>query len=292
MAASLQLKAQGIHILKLLKQNGPLSFNGLMQMVEPTMKARKLHLSLSRLAKSGMITKRQERVFRGAGVFYQLSQRQLERDKIAGVLDCSSEMLLQPFFRSRELIHSEACSLWANRLRRLFPHASLVRDFEIYNDVAANEVLLTNRNDFELRPDILLTFPGVRDRSPVSVAFEVERSRKSKARLLAKLRKYADESTLDGVVYLCDSTQVSEPVRQIFKAKVCDKSLRISHYGDHFLLFSNSLQVQTNAKMEMFNASSLPVHLEHWIEQLLCISHTARRNKIFEVGGNLLSSLS
>ena len=98
---SLQLKGPGIEILSILKRHGPLSFRGIKQLIKPGRQERKLHLSLARLCKSNLVVKREERIFRGAGTFYQINQDEKYRDRIGIVLACNSNDLLQPFFRSR-----------------------------------------------------------------------------------------------------------------------------------------------------------------------------------------------
>jgi DNA-binding HxlR family transcriptional regulator len=284
MSESFQLKNRGIQILKILKDNGPLSFRGLKTIISPEIKDRRLHGSLARLVVKGLVTKRQERVFRGAGVFYQLTQNDSLRERIAFLLGCSTVDLRQPFFRSRELMHTESCALWAHKLQALFPSAKLIRDFQFYRDDRVHEVMLTQKNEYELLPDLLMILDGTMGGPKVSVAFEIERSRKSKSRILTKLRKYADETVLDGVVYLCESEQISEPVALIYKTKISTKSLRISHYGDCFLLLTKQMEASEQEKIKMYTSNGSDVSLEAWIDNFLKIPLTLRRSKNFEVG--------
>ena len=253
-------------------------------MLEPTIKDRKLHNCIARLVKNGLISKRQERVFRGTGVFYQLTQDPRGRENVAIVLKCSTAELLQPFFRSRELLHTEACALLVHRLSTLFPDALLTRDFEFYNNASASEILLTERGDHELQPDVLMSFRSGAGQPRVSVAFEIERSRKSERRLVAKLHKYANETTLDGVVYICESEQISKPVRQVFKTKINPKSPRIRHYGEYFLLSSNEPSELFSGQTKMFNSSVTPVMFVTWLAQLRSTALTRRRNQAFAEG--------
>jgi hypothetical protein len=289
MNESFQLKSRGIQILNLLKQNGPLSFRGLKEMIKPEIKDRRLHSSLARLSKNGLVKKRHEKVFRGAGVYYQLVQNILARERLALVLGCSSKDVHQSFFRSRELMHTEACALWADRLQRLFPDAKIVREFEFYNTASAHEILLTHKNDSELLPDLLLTFDGASGLSKVFIAVEIERCRKSKTRLINKLRKYADETALDGVIYFCDDSEVSEPVKSIYNRKIGHKSIRVSHYADYFILFSDDLHKQIQSNTQMLNASNSSVSLTSWINHLRQVPLTSRRSKNFEVGAGSCS---
>ena len=283
MIGAFQIKNRGLQILKLLKLHGPLSFRGLKFMIEPPIKDRRLHESLGKLLKNGFIRRRQERVFRGTGIFYQLTQEVKTREKVASVLMCLPDTLLQPFFRSRELIHTEACAFLVYRLRKLFPDAVLVRDFEFYHNAFVHEILLTDRNDYELLPDVLMTFPGNEGLPQVSVAFEIERSRKAEKRVVAKLHKYANETALDGVVYLCESEDISEPVRQVFQSKTNPKSLRINHYGEYFFLFSNEPDKLFLGQTKMFNLTMVHISLEGWVTHLRSAALVNRRNKNFQV---------
>ena len=232
-------KDRGRRILELLKLHGPLSFRGLKIMIEPKMQDRRLHDAIARIHRNGLIEKRQERVFRGAGVFYQISQHKNSESKLVEILKCTPSDLKQPYFRTRELMHTEACALWAYWLKRWYPGATIIRDYRFYAEPKAREIMLTEQNDFELRPDILMILNRNAAGHSVSIAFEIEKSRKSLRRLQAKLTKYANETGLDGLVYLCDSDEISEPVRRLYESRIMSTSNRIRHYGEHFFLFQN-----------------------------------------------------
>jgi hypothetical protein len=73
-------------------------------------------------------------------------------------------------------------------------------------------------------------------------------------------------------------------VRQVFKAKVGHKSLRISHYGDYFFLFANELSAHVGKTLQMFNAAECAVSLEAWIDQLRSVPLALRRSKNFSLG--------
>lgn len=285
-----QLKSRGKEILSLLKRHGPLSFRCIKELIQPGMQEKKIRLSLSRLCKSGLIVRRQERIFGGAGTFYQLNQFEKVRALVASVLGCNSSELLQPYFKSRELLHSEACAIWTQYLEKCFPTAKVLRDHELYGNQSAHEILLTQTRDFSLMPDIMLILNQHKSHE-VRIVFEVERSRKSKSRILEKLKKYADETTLDGVVYLCESSQVSEPVRKIFETKIASKSLRISQYGNYFLVYSDELKIAKVAP-KMFSADASPVEFKLWIEHLIKMPLTSRRARNFKVQGVDSSPLS
>ena len=283
MGNGFQIKDRGIQILGLLKQYGPLSFWGLQSMIDPPMKDRRLYGSLAILVKHGLITKRLERCLRASGVFYQLNQDEEIQKQIASVLKCSANELRQPYFRNRELIHTEACALLVYKLSRIFPGARVLRDFEFYHNSFVQEILLTDRHDYEFQPDVLLTFQGNAGSPRVSVAFEIERSKKSERKLIAKLHKYANGTMLDGVVYICDSKQVSEPVRRAFKTKIEPKAWRINHYGEYFFLFSNEPDGLISEEKKMFSSGMTPISFVAWIAQLRGVPLEQRRNQLLKV---------
>ena len=274
-------KDRGRRILQLLKLYGPLSFRGVKAMIEPKMQDRRIHDAIARIYRNGLIEKRQERVFRGAGVFYQLSQHRKSVEKLTDLLQCCSNELKQPYFRSRELIHTEACALWTYQLKTWFPDAIIIRDYQFHSMPVAHEVMLTDRNDFDLRPDILMLLNQDDAKQRVVIAFEIEKSRKSERRLRAKLTKYANETALDGLVYLCDSDEVSEPVRRIYESRIMKKSNRISHYGENFFLFQNVKSVYETKNPLTFRNYLKPVSFNAWINELRRTAMNSRRDHLF-----------
>ena len=107
-------KGRGLMILRLLKLHGPLSFRAIKSMMEPKMKNRRLHDSIARLKRKGFIDMRYERIFRGSGVFYQVTQDRSKHKEMAGLMGCRPEELNQAHIQLRELLHSENCALWAH----------------------------------------------------------------------------------------------------------------------------------------------------------------------------------
>lgn len=77
-------------VLQLLKSYGPLSFRSLHWMMRPSMNERRLHDAIARLCRNGFIQRRHHHLFRGAGVFYQVTQAKEKRNAIAKKLECSS----------------------------------------------------------------------------------------------------------------------------------------------------------------------------------------------------------
>ena len=172
--------------------------------------------------------------------------------------------------------------MWVHQLKRAFPDALIIRDYQFHSHPIVGEVLLTDRNDFEVRPDIFMSFESHDGIQPVSVAIEIERSRKADRRVKTKLDKYANETGLDGVVYICDTAEIGEPVRRIYQKSCMDKSLRISHYGKYFFLYKNQITDASVENRKMFNAVQNLISLEQWIHTLRETPLISRRNHLFD----------
>lgn len=274
--------ARSKQVLLLLKEYGPLSFRGLRSMIEPAIKERRLHDTLARLVKRGFVVRRHERLFRGAGIFYQLCQTASARLKMADLLDCSAENLLQPQFRRRELLHAEACALWAFYFRKCFQKISVLRDYEIQQSTQASRPLLSLNQDPDLEPDLLLLYKTETGKVQTSIAVEIERSQKSDARLLAKLKKYANGSLLDGVVYVCESERIERVIRLIYQKKVMHRAHRIKQYGNNFLLFCRADQKPAVAVQLVYNSDFKNVSLSDWLTYLSSTQRTQRRDENFK----------
>jgi hypothetical protein len=278
-----QLKERGIQILSLLKRHGPLSSRGLLQIVSPPIKERRLHASLARMQKIGLITKRMERVFRGSGIFYQISQKSAVSAAIAITLGCEQSELKQPYFVSRELLHSESCAIWIEFLEQEFSEALVVRDFEFSRNPEVVEILYVEEDDFEFVPDILLIFPKTEESPKVAVGLEIERTRKTELRIKNKLKKYANETLLDGVIYLCESDDVSKEIRRIYRSSILGKTMRINHYGKNFLLTQDELLNGKKNRMKMLNLETQYIFLKDWICTLRKNDRADRRDENFRV---------
>ncbi len=279
-----QLKQRGLQILGLLKRHGPLSSRGLLQLLSPPIQERRLHASLARMVKCGLITKRMERLFRGTGVFYQISQKNVVSAAIAVTLGCEQSEVKQPYFISRELLHSESCAMWIHYLEQEFPDALVIRDFEFSRNADAVEILYVEEDDFEFVPDILLIFPRTENTPMVSVGVEIERSRKTELRIRNKLKKYANETLLDGVIYLCESDDVSNEIRRVYRSSVLGKSIRINHYGNNFLLTQDELLNSKKNKIKMLNVKTQIIFIKEWVCTLRKFDRADRRDENFRVG--------
>lgn len=271
-------------ILGILSENGPLPFSTIAQFVNPPMKQRKLHYALSRLLKKDMIIKRNENVFGGSGTFYQISQARDDRAKAAKLLGCSAQALEQPEFRYRELVHNKTCAVWMNTIKQLFPNAEYVRDFQFNKSELAQKIMSHNLVDMDLKPDLLIILPANDQKKTVSVAVEIEKSRKSDKRLIRKLYKYANSSHIDGVIYICEHKRIREALQHIFKNKILQKARRIEHYPRNFFLFSDNVDKFEN-EIQLYNSEQKLISFVDWTHYLQNTSFNQRRDKMIYLMG-------
>lgn len=261
---------RGKQILRLLYEHGPMSVRGLSAVLEPKIHPRRLRRALQRLGNSGMIEKRFDSMFRGAGVFY----------------DIAEEYKIPRSIRRPELLHSETCAVWAERLKRMFPNALIIRDYHLRGRKDAERALIAEGSELERLPDLLLLAPCEHSKYPVAVAFEIERTHKSASRLVEKLKKYARGSKLDGVVYLCPKGSIGRRVRTIFESRVLAKAHLIKQYGNHFLLFSEGISGDYNDSLTIQNVSGDDVSLQDWMQVLKRIPPHSRRDSSFTAGAS------
>jgi|GEM_PF-1663975 len=268
-------------VLKLLAEHGPMSVEAIRQCMVPEIQKRRLNEIIQRLCGWHLL---ERRTFPGLGpsaAFYSIKQSSASRAVVGEMLDVSEDRLLHPHFRRVELLHSNSCALWKEYFKRLFPDFTVLRDFEFYGDKELSRLLLIGRDDRDMNPDIVLISSDTNDHQRRIVAVEIERNPKSKERLARKLAKYATEAHLDGVIYLCEGSTSFERIRNVYSSTVLQQALRIKHYGSHFVLFSNSSFKGFDHAPQMVNARLENVNFEKWIQQLLAVKMSARRDHSF-----------
>lgn len=113
----------------------------------------------------------------------------------------------------------------------------------------------------------------------------MERSLKSRERLMRKLRKYSEETRIDGLIYICDSDDISATLRSVYGAGVLRQSLRVGHYSENFILFSDGIARRGERTPRVFNASLESVDLAHWMSSMRSISMLDRRDGNFKLQG-------
>ena len=265
--------------LRLLKDQGPLTAKAISLMVNPPMRDKKVYEALYRLRKRGLVKLRSEKVVGRPCSIYQLNQDLRAREITSNLLGVHEDTLLQPHFRYREILHNDGCALLVSNLKKHFPEAIIVRDFEFNTSSIAQKIMLTNEYDRDLKPDVLLIFKGHETKRLTSISFEVEKTRKDNKRLKAKLKKYASQSRIDGLVYICDEERIKEALIDNFKYNVLPKALRIKHYSDYFLMFTDIKNIHINLSDTLYGLNQKTVPTGKWISFLRQVKTNERRNR-------------
>lgn len=278
-----QPHGRGRQLLGLLAKHGPLSHRGLMQIVEPSINKVRLSETLGRLVKRKLIIKKYDRIFRGSGVYYQINQNKKYWPEILKKIKNSNVELYQPQFRPKEHHHSEACALWVHFFEKNLDVACVLRDFEIPSSPLANRLLIQFDGESELLPDILILLTNKTGDGFVAIAVEIERYLKSKIRNEIKLKKYANETLLDGVLYICDDEGISSQVADVYKQRVASSANRINNYQEHFLLFKNDLFAPLTAELKLKTPSNFEVNFFNWVNWLTLNNADQRKDSHFNV---------
>lgn len=265
----------------LLKKHGPLSLDSLLQMTSPPLRKKKLYRCLGNLAKKSLIEVSNSDYRKR---FYSIPQSLKKRLGVSQVIDCNPDDLLQRKFRRQDWLHNDLCSLWIHNLTNLFPEAEVIREHQVINHSIGAEILGAKGTKDDLLPDILLVFPENDGNSRVSVAIEIERTRKSNDRIIQKLRRYSEKSKVSGLLYACDSERLADTVRLLYNQSLSTKSFRIGHYSDYFFLFSDAVSASDSPLLRIFNSNLQPTSLEHWCRNLRTTKHTLRRSSQFVKG--------
>ncbi len=262
-------------ILSALKELGPSTIELLSLVTEIPKKD--LRQAFGLLKKRGLVDMLVggERLF-----FYQLNQSLRAREEAARMIGCGSSELSRPLLRRQDRYHDQWCEFWSWHLRRAFPKVEIVREFQINSTEIAANVLQLKQVDYELMPDFLMFLPS-ENGGRVTIAFEIERTRKSEKRLLRKFKRYMEETRVDGLVYVCDSGRLSETIRTLYETKLLDHSMRVRHYAENFFLFSDSLTGGTRPLESFFNSNAQPTSITSWCRTLCSTSRNARRDANF-----------
>ena len=218
------------------------------------------------------------------GHFYQIGQSEKQRGEAAKILSVQPAAMIQSHFRGRELLHSEECALWTDYFHKTLPSANVIRDFHFSQYPHVNQALMITREEFDFKPDIVLTLCGADREHDVNIAIEIERTLKTKARLFKKLNKYASETKIDGLIYVCRDMHISQTLGDIYNARVLQKAQRINHYGDNFILFSKSTALNDAGEPIMLNAKLELVSLSAWINYLAANHPLDRRDSNVSIG--------
>lgn len=273
---TLKQPKRGKEILWLIKESGPLTIDLIFRMITPSMSKKNIRKSLQVLRDKNLIEVVQSTT---QITFYMVAQGPASRAKSAQILKCQPDEIKQPLLRKQDLFHNQWCEYWIMNMKRQFSNADIVREGEINSDHMAMNILGLRNQDFDLRPDFLLMIPKTQTTEAVNLAFEIERTRKSEQRLIRKFKKYMGETSLDGLIYICDTGRLSETIRLLYQNKLLDRSQRLKRFGENFFVFSDSLDGGGPMLSRLFNACGKPTTFEKWCRYLTSTNWTKRRDE-------------
>ncbi len=278
---------RGPDVLRILKDHGQLSISTLGNMIEPRMREKKLRRALERLLHNGIVERR-----KSDRTYYFISQAPVARTACSKILGGHPDDFLQPLLKRSDWHHQELCEYWAFILKGVFPQANIVRDREILSHELATDIMMADRDGYDLFPDLLLIFTRESFESAVSVAVEIERTRKSNKRLTRKLKTYATQTHIDALLYICDSGRLADTIRMLYEKLQHAGYNRGKHYSEFYFLFSDAIDTAINPLDRIFSAHGRRVKLDEWIRPLLDTKWTLRRNEMFAGGGDRTPSIS
>ncbi len=272
---------RGPDVLRALKDHGQLSIPTLEKMLEPRMREKKLRRALDRLRAKQLVECR-----RSDRTYYFISQAPHARLECSRLIGGQPDEFLQPLLKRSDWHHQELCEYWRFILKRVFPESIVVRDHEILSHDLASRIMMADREGYDLFPDLLLILPREDQGQIVSIAVEVERTRKSNKRLMRKLKTYSTQTFIDGLVYICDSGRLADAIRLLYEKGLQAGYHRGRHYSEFYFLFSDAIDTAINPLDRIFSAHGRRVKLDEWIRPLLDTKWTLRRNEMFAGGGD------
>jgi len=274
----IRLRPRGKQVLNALYEHGPLSTSTLKEILSPTITTRRLNEITKRLYDVGLVINRHSSVPTNAGRYLELSTSKPAKQFLSDILNVSQEMLSRVPGGTNELEHWQECAIWVTRFKNLFPKSTLIRDFQISSDQKALNTLLMEARDIDLLPDLLLRMPKLDDKGYITVAIEIERTKKSRFRLAQKLRKFSTQTKLDGVVYICRNESIAASLRNVYLDRIIPKALRVKHYGLNFLTFSNGELVTGTNEPMTFNSELKSISFNRWLHFLRSTDLEKRRD--------------
>lgn len=279
MSETIRKRQVGKEVLTLLKDHSPLTLEMLHRMTEPRIQKKNLRQAIGILRGKGLIDMiaSDPQTF-----FYQLHQALPVRREVASSLNCEIEQTERPLLRRQDWIHNEWCEFWSLNIKRAFPEVEIIREHDIDSHNIAKNILQQNGRALDLMPDFLMIFPKTMAQEKVSIAFEIERTRKSNARIQNKLKTYIYETHVDGLIYVCDSGRLSETIRMLYQQNTSARAHKKRGYADHFFLFSDSMSAGANPINSFYNANGQPTSLITWCNQLRSTKQTLRRDAQFQ----------
>lgn len=279
-----------IQIVKLLFENGPLSSATIRNLIQPTMRRRRVNDALMRLTESGVVTKRFNQLpLHGSGQLYQLSSKEKFRIELADCVGVARSSFRPPVIRNEELCHSISCAYTAEWFRRVFPDAQVVRDLRLLDqaEAEAGDILnidLDDKSSEYILPDILMSFKEDIKKPEVHIAIEVERSRKSHKRIREKLRRYMLGTEIDGMIWMCGDEVNPEAIMRIWRSLKEEIPHRGKDYHDFFAMFYQG-EKPLFPEERMATSKGWACRLSDWIHILRTTDAPTRSDSLFQEKG-------
>lgn len=275
---------KGKLILKALLDNGALSEHTLRVLVPEIKHKRNFMRILTKLVQKQLVVKRQDHILRKVAIFYQLNQSDKFVARLAKLLNCKESSVRQREYFHRSLFHEQTAVLIKHYLKKNYPNALVLRDFELVRHDEAKDIIPYLDEVDSPKPDVFLIFPKVHDYKSVSIAIEFDRTAKAKHRLAEKLRYYTSKTRVDGVIYICSEDRITNNLTEIYDAKIIHRAMRINNYGKNFLL---TTPIQNDFDLmfsNLKNQCGKYYSLDSWIHYLLFKPSVDRKDLDFAKG--------
>lgn len=265
-------------VLTLLRDHSPLTLEMLHLMTAPPIQKKNLRQAIGIMKRKGIV----DMVMGSPSTFYyQLNNAETVRDEVAQRLRDDKTKAARPLLNRRNWIHNQWCEFWALTIKRAFPDVEIIREHEIESHALARSILQQQGKPLDLLPDFLMIFPKTATNERVSIAFEIERTRKSDERILQKLKTYIYETHIDGLIYVCDSGRLSETIRLLYRKKALEKAHKKRGYTENFFLFSDSMSAGDSPLSSFYNANGQPASLINWCHTLRAKTTEFRKDNQF-----------
>lgn len=255
-------------ILSVLREHGPLPTAVISQILYPPMHLRRCREALLNLRRKRLVRRLYSNFPAGSAGLYALCTTERELRQVAKILDVSPDELTVCHVPGGELQHGAQCALWAEHLKKLFPSAFVVRDWEISRFHEIAETMVSRGENRDLLPDIVFSIRASHAASPVLIAVEIERTRKSSARLMKKVNSLVYDTQFDGVLYVCGDFSIGEALREAFAHGNFARSRRIGRYASDFILFTSFDALAGKLGPRYVNALLQRRDLEAWIAEM------------------------
>jgi hypothetical protein len=228
---------RGVQVLRLLYEHGPLSNDTLRAVIHPPISQRKLNEALERLSHLNLIRARHSSVPKHAFRYLELRTNVRARKMISNTLKVSPGEIKPIGGGTEALLHWQLCAIWARYFEIQLEGLSSTRDFRIHPNSEVSKALHSPGVNAHILPDIVLSLKDSRFGAK-HIAVEIERHEKSSIRLIRKLRRLCNGTSLCGVIYISPKPRVLEKIRKILVAHVLPRAQRTRKSADDFLLLS------------------------------------------------------